>query len=187
MEAIRYNFIDRLSYAIVLFSIALVGSGFVLMGMTLFPVVGVFSGLGFFALVYYMYHSQALDRIIEVVLRIPKLSEFHAENRIHGSLPIAILSTSRRRGDLLDFDARTVDASTLRLEHSGAKMLDPIHHYDVNKNGELDLIFHLPITDFNALPESREICVVGNTIDGEPIRGCADLRDLDSNSENHTH
>ncbi|PLX28217.1 MAG: hypothetical protein C0600_10085 [Ignavibacteria bacterium] len=60
-----------------------------------------------------------------------------------GDTPVAILSTSVADGDAFDFDATTVDPSTVEFGPSGATIAHTGGHIeDVDSDGDMDLMLH---------------------------------------------
>ena len=76
-----------------------------------------------------------------------------------------------------DFDATTVDHTTVRFEgareiHLDKKSGNPNHHEkDVNRDGDTDLLFHFKLGDTSLTCDSTDATLVGETFDGQAIVG----------------
>ena len=63
--------------------------------------------------------------------------------RQNGLIPVAILTTSTAMGDPVDFDAATVDSSTVRFGPGAAMRFHRRHHIrDVDRDGDMDMLLH---------------------------------------------
>ena len=63
--------------------------------------------------------------------------------RHNGLIPVAILTTSTAMGDPVDFDATTVDSSTVRFGPGAAMRFHRRHHIrDVDRDGDMDMLLH---------------------------------------------
>lgn len=97
-------------------------------------------------------------------------------------IPVAILSTQEAAGDPLDFDATTVDHSTVAFEGAGELHLDadtgePIRHEeDVDADGDTDLVLHFRLGDTDLTCSSTEGTLTGETVDGTAIEGTDAVR-----------
>jgi hypothetical protein len=97
-----------------------------------------------------------------------------ADNEV---IPVAILTTWY-------FDATTVDHTTVTFEgasviHVDKKTGEPYsHEEDVDKDGDLDLIFHFRLGDTGLTCDSTEGELIGETYDGLPITGTDSIRTI---------
>lgn len=87
----------------------------------------------------------------------------------HGLVPVAILGSST-------FNVSQVDASTLEF---GAEAAAPLHDVaylkDVNNDGFTDLVARYRIDETGIASGDTESCLVGETFDARPFRGCDSL------------
>lgn len=87
-----------------------------------------------------------------------------------GVITVAVLTTE-------DFDAITVDHTTVTFEgasetHVNKKKKEPRRHEeDVDKDRDIDLVFHFRIGETNLTCGSTEGTLIGETFDGQQIRG----------------
>jgi hypothetical protein len=84
-------------------------------------------------------------------------------------IPVAILTTP-------DFDALSVDHTTVSFEGASefhvAKNGDPRRHErDVDRDGDLDLVFHFRLRDTSLTCDSTQGTLIGATLDGRAILG----------------
>ena len=92
-----------------------------------------------------------------------------------GVIPVAILTSD-------DFDATTVDHTTVRFEgaseaHVDKKSGEPRRHEeDVDGDGDPDLVFHFRADETDFTCESTEATLTGETFDGQAIEGTAAVR-----------
>lgn len=82
-----------------------------------------------------------------------------------GVIPVAILTTP-------DFDATTVDISTVRFGPSEASPARPGRVEDVDGDGDDDMIFHFRTQATGIVKGDTEACLTGMTLGGESIAGC---------------
>ena len=82
-----------------------------------------------------------------------------------GMLPVAILSTA-------EFDAATVDATTVRIGPSGTEA-EPFKYMseDVNRDGRADLLILVRVQDMKATCKDQIIRLTGTTGRGGKIEG----------------
>lgn len=102
--------------------------------------------------------------IITVTLDIKPGSDPNAINvRSKGKIPVAILTTD-------DFDASTVDASSVQFGPGGAQ---PAHYAieDVDGDGDWDIILHFNTQETGIACGDTEAMLTGQTLDGLPIAG----------------
>lgn len=103
-------------------------------------------------------------------------NSFNCTNE-HGILAVAILTTD-------DFDATTVDHTTVTFEgasetHLNKKTGEPRRHeQDVDKDRDIDLVFHFRLGDTDLTCGSTEGTLIGETFGGQHIRGTDALRPI---------
>lgn len=85
--------------------------------------------------------------------------------RSKGVIPVAILSDG-------DFDATTIDASTLSFGPGGATPDHGGHIEDVDDDGDDDLMLHFRTRDSGVSNSDVSLCLTGFTESGIPIAGC---------------
>lgn len=85
-----------------------------------------------------------------------------------GTLPVAILSTH-------DFDATTVDPVTVKLAGAPVTLKrngTPMASFkDINRDGRLDLVVHVSITDLQLTGTATQASLSGETYEGTCIKG----------------
>ncbi|WP_445475391.1 DUF7507 domain-containing protein [Methanococcoides methylutens] len=86
----------------------------------------------------------------------------------NGVIPVAILSTD-------SFDASTVDPASVMF--AGAAPLRWATE-DVDKDGDLDLVFHFKVKDTGLAPGDTEAILTGETFDGISIEGTDSVNPL---------
>lgn len=103
-------------------------------------------------------------------------------NNPNETISVAILSTSVASGDGLDFDATTVNHTTVMFEgasetHTDKKTGEPRRHEeDVDEDGDTDLLLHFRLGDTNLDCNSTEGTLTGQTFGGEDIGGTDAVR-----------
>ena len=91
----------------------------------------------------------------------------------NGVIPVAVLSG-------VDFDALSIDHTTVRFgpdeaAEAHSNRHGPIRHEeDVDRDGDLDLVFHFRLADTGIQCGDTKVTLTGETFDGQPIIG-ADL------------
>ena len=103
---------------------------------------------------------------IKVVIDVkPGDSPTTIEPTREGMLPVAILSTA-------DFDAATVDATTVRIGPNGTEA-EPFKYMndDVNRDGRADLLILVRVQDMKATCGDKVIRLAGTTNRGAKIEG----------------
>ncbi|MFP5212514.1 MAG: hypothetical protein ACLGPL_03970 [Acidobacteriota bacterium] len=154
-----------------------VGIPFLVLGVTWLPVIGLFMGGVFVWLAVMPWTSMPFRRTVNIMIGSAPGRSVYSNSIV----PVAILSTSRARGEAKDFDASTVDAGSIRLGPNGLRPIDNMsdpgvisqHLRDVDGDGDRDflLYFHLSNTDGSDFRE--QLCLTGETVNGEIIKGCA--------------
>ena len=92
-----------------------------------------------------------------------------------GVIPVAVLTTD-------DFDALTVDHTTVKFEGASETHVDKHsgeprrHEEDVDRDGDVDLVFHFRRGDTDLTCESTEGMLTGETFDGMLIEGTDAVR-----------
>lgn len=88
-------------------------------------------------------------------------------------MPVAILSTA-------DFDARTVDPTTVRLASASVKLKGngmPVASFnDVNHDGRVDLLVHVITAALQLNEADTEAILNGQCLDGKSIKGVDTIR-----------
>lgn len=110
---------------------------------------------------------------IQILLDIkPNLVPNSIDPNNQGVLPAAILTTSTGTGELLNFDATTVDPLSLVFGPLGARETHNRGHIqDVDGDGDLDLILHFKTEDTGIQCGDTEASLTGETFIGQPILG----------------
>ena len=92
-----------------------------------------------------------------------------------GVIPVAVLTTD-------NFDALTVDHTTVKFEGASETHVDKRsgeprrHEEDVDRDGDVDLVFHFRRGDTDLTCESTEGMLTGETFDGMLIEGTDAVR-----------
>jgi hypothetical protein len=85
--------------------------------------------------------------------------------RSRGVIPVAILSDA-------DFDATTLDVSSLSFGPDGASTAHSGHIEDVDDDGDDDLMLHFRTQATGVSNNTEALCLTGFTESGIPIAGC---------------
>ena len=97
--------------------------------------------------------------------------------RSRGKIPVAILTTSISNGDLVDFDATTVDPLSVLF---GAGLATEAHgkgHIkDVDRDGDDDLVFHFKTQETGIQCGDTAVVLTGKTFGGNDIVGTDFIR-----------
>jgi hypothetical protein len=92
--------------------------------------------------------------------------------RSNGVIPVAVLTTSVADGDLCDFDAAAVDASSVRFGPDEAPIAHGSGHIsDVDSDGDLDLLLHFSTPATGIVCGDTVVSLTGVTIGGEAFGG----------------
>ena len=92
-------------------------------------------------------------------------------------IPVAILTTT-------EFDATTVDGTTVRFGPSGASPEHDqshsarvaSHQHDVDGDRDVDYLLHFRMQDAGIPPGDAEACITGQTLTGQPFEGCDSIK-----------
>ncbi len=88
--------------------------------------------------------------------------------RLPGILPVAILTSSKAAGDVVDFDATTVDPETVAFGPGGAHVIRGQWFFeDVDGDGDLDLLLDFRIEDAGIIEGQTEVMLTGSTFGGD--------------------
>jgi outer membrane protein assembly factor BamB len=102
--------------------------------------------------------------IFNVAVDVKPGSEQNSTNLAsQGAIAVAILSTSLAAGDLLDFDATLIDASTVAFADAFAFQSA---FEDVDYDGDLDLVLHYRLEDTNLDEAYAELVADDVNVDG---------------------
>lgn len=122
---------------------------------------------------------------INVAIDIKPGSDPNSINlKSNGVIPVAILTTSIANGDPVDFDATSVDTSTIEFgdTRDGFARVNPVRTAveDVDGDGDLDLIVHFSMRDIKKLgaldADSVDAILGAETLDGTEIFGIDSVR-----------
>lgn len=106
-----------------------------------------------------------VDGTLRVAIDIKPGSDPNSINlQSRGVIPVAILTTP-------EFDATTVDPSTVRFGPGAAARRHQGHVEDVNHDGLLDLVLHFPTQQTGIQCGETEAVLTGQTFGGEAIEG----------------
>lgn len=92
-----------------------------------------------------------------------------------GVIPVAILTTSTAVGESVDFDATTVDPSSVKFGPNEALAVQSAIE-DVDQDSDLDIILHFKTQETGIQAGDTEACLTGKTTDGQEIEGCDAVR-----------
>jgi len=93
-----------------------------------------------------------------------------------GNVPVAVYSTA-------DFDATTLDVSTLRFGPGGASAAHGGHVEDVDGDGLVDLLLHFPSADAGFAAGDTTATLSGRTVDGVAAVGSDAIRTVGGGPE----
>ena len=89
-----------------------------------------------------------------------------------GVIPVAVLTTSVEDGEAADFDATTLDPTSVRAGRGEASEAHGGGHIeDVDGDGDLDLVLHFSTTAAEILCGDTELLLSGMTLDGSEVAG----------------
>ena len=156
VAAYRWN---RFGAAVLRASLYLVGMGFIVLGLTLLPIIGLFVGLGCFALAQCLWSP---GRTKDLPVLIGHFDDRRLANA--RALPVAISSTSRKSGVAYDFNATTADAATVGvgpnsvhlLDGSGEQSSSSPRFGDVDEEGGLNFVGCFSPDQAGVTPEASE-------------------------------
>lgn len=170
---------DALGRTIASTSFFIIGMSFIVLGLTLLPVFGLFMGLACFSLAWSLWTT---GRMIDALVLIGS----SVRSKITGGkiIPLAILSMSKEKGDFFDFDAATVDVDTIRIGPNSIEplrgpvegILKPVGMQDVDADGKSDLVVYFPADQAGLTPNMKVVCFTGQTKTGTLVRGCGPLK-----------
>lgn len=118
------------------------------------------------------------DAILNVVIDVKPGSFPNAVNvKSKGVIPVAILTTSTAAGDPLDFDATTVDPSTVAFGPAGAGIFHAQGHVqDADGDGDLDLVLHFKTQQTGIACGDAQVGLTGQTFGGTMIAGSDSIK-----------
>lgn len=97
-----------------------------------------------------------------------------------GLVSVAILSTQAAEGEIADFDATTVDPSSVRFGPDGAPPLEEpkpeLGLRDVDQDGDVDLVLRFDVAATGIRQGDTEACLTGSTVSNEAFLGCDAIR-----------
>lgn len=167
--------VDRGGELLLSFSLVIVATIFIGLGVTWLPFIGLVIGAGFLAVAIYPWTRWA-DRKVDVQVNVKTDADFKAE----GVIPVVVLSKSIEKGDDYDFDVRAIDGSSVRFGPNHVKPLDDLSDpavvarqvRDLDGDGKLEYVFRFPREGSGVDEERAGGCIEGRTVDGERFRGC---------------
>ncbi|MDH3247978.1 MAG: family 16 glycosylhydrolase [Acidimicrobiia bacterium] len=108
------------------------------------------------------------ERVLEAQTSLPILVEGSVCNQGNGVIPVTLLTTD-------DFDATTVDHTTVTLGDAGETHVDQKtglakrHEEDADGDGDMDLVFHFRFGETGLECDPDVVPFSGRTFDGESI------------------
>ena len=178
LAADRWSGWGKLAAARASTSLFIVGLGFVVLGLTFIPIVGLIVGVTCIAFAAALWAVGGETNISVLA------GNFVEGDKVAGGvIPLAILSMSKEKGDVGDFDATTIDVDTMRigpretvpLRHPAEGGFEAVQVRDVNADGDRDLVVHFSADEAGVTPDTKVICFTGRTKGGAPIQGCGHL------------
>jgi hypothetical protein len=108
--------------------------------------------------------GEAVATVIAIVIDIkPGSAENVVNRKSKGVVPVAVLTT-------VDFDASDIDLDTVVF---GPDQATPVHATmsDANADGEADLLLHFRTQEIGLEPDTAELTLTAETIDGHAVAG----------------
>jgi hypothetical protein len=132
------------------------------------------SGSADFAIAQIRYAFEA-EPLLSVQIEIPGTVNLKS----HGLIPVVLLGSAEM--DVTEVDVGTVafgpgSAAPSHARSNGNGNREVGHLEDSNGDGVPDRVFHFNLMDTGLTPESREVCLVGATLEGFPFQGCTPVR-----------
>jgi len=92
-------------------------------------------------------------------------------------IPVAILTTSMAAGESVDFDATTVDPTTVLFGATGSEAA-PVQSAleDVDLDGDTDMILHFDTQDTGIVCGDTSASLTGETFSGQAIEGSDSIK-----------
>lgn len=117
--------------------------------------------------------------IIRVVIDIkPGSSENPINVKSKGVIPVAVLSTQVSHGEPVDFDATTIDPTTVRFGPGLASPRSGGHVEDVDGDGDLDMVFQFDTQASGIGCSDTEAKLTGKTTSGVQFEGTDAIRPI---------
>jgi|GEM_PF-823023 len=122
--------------------------------------------------------GEAQDPESAIVIDIKPDSDENSVNpRSNGVIPVALLTASTANGDAVDFDAWTVDPTTLAFGPGAAGIKHSSGHAeDVDGDGDLDMMLHFPTQETGITCLDTELTLTGETFDGVEFTATDSIR-----------
>ncbi len=122
--------------------------------------------------------GEAHDPEPAIVIDIkPDSDENFVNPRSNGVIPVALLTASTANGDPVDFDAWTVDPTTLAFGPGAAGIKHSSGHAeDVDGDGDIDMMLHFPTQETGITCSDTELSLTGATFDGVEFTATDSIR-----------
>ena len=78
-------------------------------------------------------------------------------------IPVSVLTTE-------DFDATTIDSTTVLFKNA-RPIHKQRHEEDVDGDGDIDLVLHFRLDETSLTCDSREVTLIGRTLNGDMFTG----------------
>jgi hypothetical protein len=85
------------------------------------------------------------------------------------NIAVTMFTTAIVAGDSIDFDARTIDANSLRFGYSGAQVVIGPFETDFDSDGDIDASFLFQTQDTGIACEDTDATLTGQTANAEPL------------------